>query len=636
MLLPSVSGCFELCMNNRILVIAPLLAAWLTACSPRDGSSLEADSGPPDSEDAGGGMDADADGPEERDASHDDSGGPDPKGDGGPIQPSDAGGHDAAPSNGPDADTLDATVPDDAPASDATVTDPTDPAPDAGPELRPDGCAVDAPLALNRVRIYPAAGEAALLVGARIQGSNTGPTSDFVDLATVTQAPAENAFSELTFVNERLFRYLRFYAPAESSGGLASIEFLHGETVLHGAGFGTASAVGHPYTAALDSDLTSYFAGAAIGGNYVGLDIAGSFVAAAPRFSPDGQTSVNPLSVSLGSTTAGAHIRYTLDGSNPSRELGTEYTSQLLLERGRINLRAIAYASCYFDSAVSSASYTMGSQPIPVTVGLKTYHLGNSLTDTINPWLEPIADSTGVDHVYARWTIPGAPIRWLNEHKREGFETPEGAGDYDTFVRTFAPIDHLSLQPFSDPDFVSQGGAAVELLTAALTHSPELQVWIYAQWPGRTDWQRDAFSNGGGPSYPEWRVPSAPTTWEDATRNHLLYHEAFRTYVDERVPGKALRIVPGGLALVELKRQMDAGAIPGLSDFFNTMFDDDLHLSRRAQYLVSLVFYACLYRQTPEARVTHAGTDLTVEQALAFQRIAWSTASTYSLSGITP
>jgi hypothetical protein len=104
--------------------------------------------------------------------------------------------------------------------------------------------------------------------------------------------------------------------------------------------------------------------------------------------------------------------------------------------------------------------------------------------------------------------------------------------------------------------------------------------------------------------------------------------------VDARVGGKPLLIVPGGLALVELKRRMDTGAVPGLGDFFGTMFEDELHLTRPAQYLVALVFYACLYRQTPEGRVTSAGTGLTTEQARIFQQIAWIVASEYAGSGV--
>lgn len=204
-------------------------------------------------------------------------------------------------------------------------------------------------------------------------------------------------------------------------------------------------------------------------------------------------------------------------------------------------------------------------------------------------------------------------------------------------MRTFAPIDHLSIQPYSDPDFESQGGAAVGLLTTALRYNPNVQFWIYAQWPGQTEWMTDAFANGGGTVYPEWQVATKPTNWEQATRNYALYYEAFRGYVDPQVGGKPFLIVPGGLALVELKRQMDAGLIPGLTgNFFSVMFEDEVHLNPKAQYLVSLVFYACLYRQSPEGRVTSSGTDLTAQQALAFQRIAWNVASGYAASGISP
>jgi hypothetical protein len=67
--------------------------------------------------------------------------------------------------------------------------------------------------------------------------------------------------------------------------------------------------------------------------------------------------------------------------------------------------------------------------------------------------------------------IPGAPIKWLAELQAEGFEDPEGASRFDSFVAAFAPIDHLSIQPYADPAFESQGGAAVDLLTTALRFS---------------------------------------------------------------------------------------------------------------------------------------------------------------------
>jgi hypothetical protein len=87
---------------------------------------------------------------------------------------------------------------------------------------------------------------------------------------------------------------------------------------------------------------------------------------------------------------------------------------------------------------------------------------------------------------------------------------------------------------------------------------------------------------------------------------------------------------------VALKREIEAGRVAGISDFFATHFDDDLHLTAKGQYLVSLVFYACLYRQSPEGRVTSANSTLTDAQAMIYQRIAWETARSYRWSGLMP
>lgn len=173
------------------------------------------------------------------------------------------------------------------------------------------------------------------------------------------------------------------------------------------------------------------------------------------------------------------------------------------------------------------------------------------------------------------------------------------------------------------------------MINTALRDSPDLQVWIYAQWQGQTQWQTSVFANGGGTSYPDFQVPRKPTTWEDGTRNALLYFEQFRNYVDARVTTntKPMLVVPAGVALIELKRQIELGQVPGITNFFSAMFEDEEHLTRPAQYLVALVFYACLYRENPEGKVTFNG-PLTAEQARIFQRIAWTTASTYAGSGI--
>lgn len=498
-------------------------------------------------------------------------------------------------------------------------------------------CAQGVARPLTRVRFMPAPGRAERMVGGTIQGSNLSATNGFVDLATVTQAPPEGEFSELTVPNHQLFRYVKYHAPENSHGNVAELEFYAGEQLLEGAPFGSAGSTGESegagFEAALDGEASTFFDGSLASGNYVGFDLGHGATVAAPSFSPPPGNFEKPPSITLSSDTDNVTIRYTTDGSNPSRDHGELWSKPIKLKDGRTQLKAMAFADCLFDSPVAAQAYAVGDAVANVT-GQKSYHIGNSLTDTINPWLEPIADSTGVDHVYARWTIPGAPPVWLWDHKRDGFEDPAGASDFDNFVRSFAPIDHMSVQPFSDPNLETQGEAGRKMYAAALAHSPDLQFWIYAQWPSFTGWPEDGLAKGAPFQAPPEAFPPAPNTWEEATQNQLLFHELYREYVDERAEGKTVLIVPAGLALVELKRQIEAGKIAGITDFYGQHFSDDLHLSAKGQYLVALVFYACLYRESPEGQVTFSGTGLTEEQARSYQRIAWQTASAYRWSGI--
>lgn len=502
---------------------------------------------------------------------------------------------------------------------------------------RTDGCPEDAPRVVTKVRLRAAKGQGDQLIGAVIQGSNTGTTLDFVDLAKVVAAPSDGAFTELEIENAKLYRWLKYYAPPGSAGGLAELEFYAGDVKVEGRSFGTVNPDGnHAFGEALDGDASTYFVGTTPGGSYVGLDVGGDFVTAEPTFTPPPGVLSAATDVEISTTTPGAKVRYTLGTTPPSSTSGTEYTAPIRVENTSMSIQAVAYADCYFDSPARSARFSIGTVGEPVTRGLKSYHIGNSLTDTINPWLEPIADSTGVDHEFSRWTMPGTTLGWIWSHRGpndSGIGTPEDARLFDSWVKTFAPIDHLTLQPYSDPTLDQEGGVAIEMFDAARAESPQLQLWIYDQWPQRAEpeWSNDALANYKGPNGVQ---PPKPTSWEDAVAGQLRYHEMFRQFVDDGASGKPVRIIPAGLALRELKRQMDAGQIPGLNDFFGSMFQDYIHLNPPAQYLVALVFYACLYQQTPEGHVTFSEPSLTPEQTLAFQRIAWKVASEYRWAGI--
>jgi hypothetical protein len=80
---------------------------------------------------------------------------------------------------------------------------------------------------------------------------------------------------------------------------------------------------------------------------------------AAPTFSTAAGTYASAQSVTISSTTSGATIRYTTDGSTPSATVGTVYTSPVNIA-STATLKAIAYKSGMTDSAVTTGDYTIG------------------------------------------------------------------------------------------------------------------------------------------------------------------------------------------------------------------------------------------------------------------------------------
>lgn len=75
-----------------------------------------------------------------------------------------------------------------------------------------------------------------------------------------------------------------------------------------------------------------------------------------PAASVSGGTYDEPQSVSLSTSTAGAEIRYTTDGTTPSASNGTVYSDAIEIE-GNTGLRAIAYKEGASDSDIMLEEY---------------------------------------------------------------------------------------------------------------------------------------------------------------------------------------------------------------------------------------------------------------------------------------
>lgn len=80
---------------------------------------------------------------------------------------------------------------------------------------------------------------------------------------------------------------------------------------------------------------------------------------AAPNFTPGTGTYYNSVNVTLSSSTAGAEIRYTLDGSTPDAS-STLYATPILINTvGATTIKAIGIKTGLTNSSISSATYTI-------------------------------------------------------------------------------------------------------------------------------------------------------------------------------------------------------------------------------------------------------------------------------------
>jgi hypothetical protein len=79
---------------------------------------------------------------------------------------------------------------------------------------------------------------------------------------------------------------------------------------------------------------------------------------AAPTFDPAADTYSTAQTVTISTTTGGATIRYTTDGSTPTSTTGTVYSDPVAIDSTK-TLKAIAYQTGMTDSEVTSGTYTI-------------------------------------------------------------------------------------------------------------------------------------------------------------------------------------------------------------------------------------------------------------------------------------
>jgi hypothetical protein len=155
----------------------------------------------------------------------------------------------------------------------------------------------------------------------------------------------------------------------------------------------TLYAMAGPNTPAFSNSLTNPTGlgppSTLVAGTYT---IGGSSPAATPTFSPAAGTYVGTQSVTLSTSSGGAIMCYTTNGSTPATNGTTGCTTGTLFS-GAISvaasetIKAVAGGTGYLDSSVGSAAYTITTTATPViTLASGTYTLPQTTT---------ITDSTG-------------------------------------------------------------------------------------------------------------------------------------------------------------------------------------------------------------------------------------------------
>ncbi|MEI6603478.1 MAG: chitobiase/beta-hexosaminidase C-terminal domain-containing protein, partial [Clostridia bacterium] len=503
------------------------------------------------------------------------------------------------------------------------------------------------PKVVTKTILTPYNGDVTSLRGGTVIGSNESATNGFTTIATVPNDATGASITLNTTSNTTAYQYVKFYGAAGSSAKIAELALYNEDIKLNGTSFGSVPTTGHDAAKAFDGNIATYYEGQLPDDQYVGLDLGGETAAAMPTTNLTPGRYETPIDITLSSTTSGAQIYYTTNGSLPTKTNGTLYSAAIHLSLGQsVLLKAVAIKTGLAYSQVLASGFGAGAAA-PVPQGLRTYSLGNSLTDTIIPYLGPLAQEAGYNHNFLRWTIPGAALPWLMGHQASGFgdtwidpasaqtSTTYGAPYTEYFadgvwfnpatasyaVDRYAPIDIMTVQPFGNGDNISNGiSLGKTIYDKAREKNPNIRYLIYGSW--------NTLAN------------AIPSSFETGQESYRVMNEGIKEGMDAWYPNDPIvDIVPTSLALQRLKTMIQAGQFPGgITDFVAFAAQnpptDTLHLNERGAYLVSLTTFATMYKRTPVGAINSKPASLTTEQAVALQQIAWDANVNYIYSGV--
>ena len=173
--------------------------------------------------------------------------------------------------------------------------------------------------------------------------------------------------------------------------------------------------------------------------------------AATPTFSPAAGAVLSGTTVTISTTTAGATIRYTTDGTDPGPS-STQYTAPIAITAA-VTIKAMATAPGFADSAVGSATYTI---------------LAPAATPTFSPLAGAVAAGTAV-------TISTTTANAMIFYTTDGTQPATSAGGSTQLysapvsITTATTINAIAVAPNFANSAVGSAAYTIVVLTAAAT-----------------------------------------------------------------------------------------------------------------------------------------------------------------------
>ena len=190
---------------------------------------------------------------------------------------------------------------------------------------------------------------------------------------------------------------------------------------------------------------------------------------AQPTFAPAAGSYSSAQSVSISTTTSGATIRYTTDGSTPSETNGVVYTGPVTISSNTM-LQALAYANGMTDSPVASAAYT-------ILCALPTFSPANgTFTSSV-----PVTISTATSGATIRYTTNGSTPSGTNGVVYSGAVTISS----NTTLRAIAYASNMADSPVASTTYIIQC-ATPSFTPAAGTYASAQSVTISTATTGAT------------------------------------------------------------------------------------------------------------------------------------------------------